>query len=1055
MLRARFLMLMVLTLCAANAASAGTAGERVDLAGTWNFRLDPKNAGIAGRWFNADLPDRISLPGSTDEAGYGTPNTRPANYDHLSRLVEYTGPAWYERSITVPETWRGKRVSLFLERAHWETRAWVDGKPIGMRDSLSVAHVYDLGALEPGPHRLTVRVDNTLKYNMGPDAHSTSEQTQTNWNGIIGRIELMAADPVRVESIQVYPDAAKQTARVALTLGNATGTPATGLVTLAAESEPKGHRVAPVSVPVQVDGETATVEATLPMGNDARLWDEFSPTVYRLIATVSSGPWTSEKSATFGLRDLTVQGNGFAVNGRRIFLRGTLDCCVYPLTGYPPTTRAGWERVFKVVKSYGLNHVRYHSWCPPEEAFDAADRMGILLHVEAPWWAFDVGKDPPRDDFIKAECRRILDTYGNHPSFGFFVLGNELEGDGPWMEDLVAANKARDPRHLYTASTWHPYGDEDQFEVDTVRGLHGPTTNADFRAEAAKRKVPLISHEIGQWSVYPRMAEIPKYKGVLRARNFEKVRDDLKGKGMLDQAAEFTRASGLLSRELYKEEVEVMLRTGHAGFQLLDLHDFPGQGTAVVGMLDAFWESKGLIRPEEWRRFCAPTVPLARLARRTFTTDEPLTASVEVAHYGPRDLQAARASWTLTNERGRVVAKGELPAKDIPTGANTPLGEILVPLSGVSAPVRLKLTVSLPGTDAANDWNVWVYPPAATLAPPDNVMVTRDWPQARSGLAAGRRVLFLPSPSAMKTGLPGSTITVFWSPVWFKSGAGTMGLLVDAKHPALDGFPTDGHQDWQWFDPVTRSQTMVLDGLPGALRPIVQVVDNFTRNQRLGNLFEARVGNGRLLVSSMDLSTDVASRPAAAQLLRSLLDYTASDRFRPTTAVDAAALDTVFWDKVPLDACREDAPDLSGAMLDIRAAVRAPDRGAKWAAGLDEVVAKRAGFGYSVQGSTWKDGAGYTWFDPNALVMTVDLPKGFTGTLHVHLWDYNNLNRMADVDYEGRPLGLLEKYGGDGVWLALPVTAADSADGKIALTVRPRGYNATVARLALVAKTAG
>jgi hypothetical protein len=694
--------------------------------------------------------------------------------------------------------------------------------------------------------------------------------------------------------------------------------------------------------------------------------------------------------------------------------------------------------------------VRYHSWCPPEEAFDVADRMGIILHVEAPWWVFDAGEDPPRDAFLRGEVRRILDTYGNHPSFGFFVLGNELEGDGAWMEDTIHDAKQHDPRHLYTASTWHAYGAEDQFEVDTVRGLHGPTTNADFRVEAAARPVPLISHEIGQWSVYPRLKEIPKYTGVLRARNFEKIRDDLAGKHMLAQADDFTRASGLLAAELYKEEIEAMLRTGHAGFQMLDLHDFPGQGTAVVGMLDAFWESKGLVTPEAWRRFCGPTVPLARMDRRSWTTADTLQASVEVAHYGASDMPAARTTWTLADDAGRVLATGDLPTRDIPTGAVTPTGDISIPLAGVPAPARVHLTVSTNG--AANDWSLWVYPPPSVPTPPAGVTVSRRWDDAtRAALARGESVLLLPGPATLRAGLPGSFTTVFWSPVWFKSGALTMGLLCDPAHPALAGFPTEGHTDWQWYDLVTHSQTMILNALPENLQPIVQVVDNFTRNDRLGDIFEAKVGPGRLLVCSLDLSSDLAHRPAAAQMLRSLYAYTASAAFQPKVSLSAAALDGLFWSRPPIDRYREQPPALSAAVLNVRAAESAPAKSAAWVKASDTVTRQGAGFEYSVNGSTWRDATGAVWYDPADLRLTVRCPEGFAGVLHVLLQDFNSQNRMADVVFEGRPLGLVDKYDGPGVWLGIPVTAADSADGRLEVSIRPRGQNAAVAALALVA----
>jgi hypothetical protein len=903
------------------------------LAGTWQFQLDPKDRGRQEKWFQQELPERCKLPGSTDENGFGTRNLRKPNYDYLSRIVEYVGPAWYQREVEVPAAWQGQRITLFLERCHWETRVWVDGHPEGMEDSLCVPHVYKnlfppgtVGAwLAPGKHRLTIRVDNSLKYDMGGAAHSTSEQTQTNWNGIVGRIELQVGSPVWIDDFQVYPDVDKHVARVRLTIANAVGPalpadktpgketagesgptsspssapekPIAGTVQLVVTKEAGGGPLAAGKAEFSLTEARKQVEVELPFSGEMPLWDEFSPALCRLDislqATAGDRTVADRHTTTFGMRRLGVAENKqFTLNGRRIHLRGTLECCIFPLTGYPPTDVESWLRILRIAKSYGLNHLRFHSWCPPEAAFVAADQMGFLFHVEAPQWVGNAGQVPDRDRFIEEEVRRILDTYGNHPSFGLFCLGNELSGDTSFLQKVLKDCKHRDSRHLYTPSTAWSFGPEDEYRVMVVRGLRGPGTDHDFRAEIAKQKVPVVSHEIGQWTVYPNLEEIKKYTGVLRPRNFELVRDDLARRGMIGQAADFTRATGLLMVLLYKEEIEVLLRTpNHAGFQLLDLHDFPGQGTALVGTLDPFWDSKGLITPEGFRRFCGPTVPLLRMKKRTYTTDEVFAAEAEIAHFGPAAIAGAAPVWTVKDQEGRQVAGGRWAPRDISTGALSPLGKIEMPLGRIAAPTKLTVTVAIQGTDFGNDWDIWVYPANTDPAVGKDVLVARSWNEETiAALASGRKVLLLVPRARLAKSIPGSFTPVFWSPIWFRNGAGTMSILCDPKHPALAQFPTEMHTNWQWYDLLQRSCSMILDDAPAGFRPIVQVIDNFSRNHRLGNLFEARVGEGRLVVSSIDLWSDLEKRPAARQLLHSILAYMDSDAFRPKQALSGDTL---------------------------------------------------------------------------------------------------------------------------------------------------------------------
>ena len=542
--------------------------------------------------------------------------------------------------------------------------------------------------------------------------------------------------------------------------------------------------------------------------------------------------------------------------------------------------------------------MRFHSWCPPEAAFEAADREGFLLHVEAPQWVSDAGRNPPRDAFIHDEVERILDTYGNHPSFGMLCMGNELQGDTEYLQGLVRFGQGHDPRHLYTPSTAWSQGAADDYRVVVVRGLHGPTTDTDFAQEIAAQPVPTISHEVGQWSVFPNMAEIPEYNGVTRPRNFELIEGDLEQKGLSDQAPMFTQASGELSALLYKEEMEVLLRTpGHSGFQLLDLHDFPGQGTALVGILDAFWDSKGLVDPADHRHYCGPVVPLLRLPKRTYTTAETLTAVAEVAHFGPAEI-SDRPRWKLTGPGGVVEAAGEWPRAVYEPGDLYRIGSLSCSFSKIPTASKLNLTVSVGAY--SNTWDLWVYPAGPKPVPPSGVTVSRSLTETLAALKAGGKVLLLADRGSLEKSVAGSFAPVFWSPVWFSGqGAATMGILCDPQHPALAEYPTEYHTNWQWYDLLQRSRSMILDGTPRGFRPIVQVIDNFTRNQKLGCLIEAGVGAGKLVVCSMNLWDDLEHRPAARQMLASLFAYMASPKFDPKGTLTESELRTFLRESTP------------------------------------------------------------------------------------------------------------------------------------------------------------
>jgi len=895
----------VVTIILVFAFNAFAAGDRnMSLKGNWSFQLDPKGVGENEQWYDRVLPETVRLPGSTDENRLGNLHIGNDKYNYLSRVYRYEGKAWYQKEVKIPRTWADKRIILFLERCHWQTQVWVDGHLMGNRDSLCVPHEYDLTTkLTPGEHKITICVDNTPKHHLGDFASSISENTQTNWNGIIGRIELRVSDKVWIDDDKIFPDIQKKEAEIRLAIGNATGKTVNGKLKIEALCS-KGKDVPKQEFGFTAESGKGNLTVRLAMGKDVQLWDEFSPTLYQLkIALEAEGisdGYSDQYETAFGMRNFSVKDKKFILNGKNIFFRGTLECCIFPLTGYPPMDEKSWLGIYEICKSYGLNHMRFHSWCPPEAAFSAADKAGIFIQAEAP--RANVGNDAARDKFIEEEMLRILDTYGNHPSFCLMCMGNELGGDFAVIESLVKQARKIDSRRLYSCSTASILMPADEYYVTNVtqygptRGIRGPFTDWNYQESVENMKVPVVVHEVGQHSVYPCMKEIKKYTGVLRARNFEIIRDDLKRKNLLDLADEFTMLTGKHSALLYKEEIEGMLRTpGFAGLQLLDLHDYSGTGTALIGLLDVFWDSKGVITPKEFRQFCGQTVPLLRIKKRVFTSDETFTADAEIAHYGPTKIADAEPAWKITDDRGNKVASGTFEELSIATGKLTSLGKVDADLSKVTKASKLTITLFVEGTEICNSCFFWVYPAKQAVVVPDDLFVSTVFDaETISALSSGKKVLLLAGSDILKNSVPGRFLPPFWSPVWFPNENVNMSILCDPKHPIFSEFPTDPHTNWQWYDLLENSNSIILDEMPGDFRPVVQLIDNFTRNHKLGNIIEAKAGDGKLLICSIDIEKNLDKRPVARQLKYSLLKYMQSVHFNPKDRLDIKTLKTIF-----------------------------------------------------------------------------------------------------------------------------------------------------------------
>ncbi|MBO5594393.1 MAG: beta-glycosidase [Prevotella sp.] len=846
------MLLLMTVLCLS--VQAEDQSKRIDLSGTWQFALDRQGTIKAGDI----LTETIQLPGTTDTNKKGDFTAKSEETTHLTRPWSYKGKAWYQREVEIPANWKGKSVYLFLERTK-PSEVYIDGQLVGTSNDISTPQVFNLPkGLKPGKHQLTIMVDNAsgVPEQLYASSHAYTEDTQTNWNGIIGRIELFTGD-------------------------------------YSAKSGPAN------------------------------------------ISSVNCKPSTVNPI----FKDFHIEGQHFYANGHRIFLRGKHDACVWPLTGHVAMDVESWKDYLGTCDAYGLNHVRFHSWCPPEAAFVAADELGIILQPELPFWGDFNDKDTLLMNFLHKEGENILRTYGHHPSFRMFALGNELWGSIDKMAEFIEDFRKIAPDKVYTFGSnyylgyqgvkkgmdyfttcrvggegWGNYNTHTRGSFSFADAADGgminhfyPNTMMNFEegcklafpeGSAWTKAVPVISHETAQFQTYPDYDEIKKYTGTLYPYNMEVFRSRLEKAGMLDQAKDFHQASGLWSLQLYKQDIEMDLRTKNmAGFQLLDLQDYPGQGSAYIGILDAFMDPKGLCTEREWRQWCAPVVPLLVADKFCFTIEDGIHAWIQVANYSGQSLNGKTLRWELVQSESPLrVASGEMKLPS--TEGLFTAGELNISLSKLDKPTQLQLCLSIDETEYFgvpyhNTYDLWAYPAWSDLSKLESkVTVTNELDAlAISQLEKGKSVLLMPEASDLCVG--GLFQTDYWNYRMFKTIAennkksvspGTLGILTDPKHPIFKGFPTQMHTNWQWFPIIKASHPFMLDNTGKDYRPIVQVIDNIERNHKLGLIFEFAVGNGKLLVCMADLES-ATSYPEGRAFYRSVLEYMVSDDFAPKTRI--------------------------------------------------------------------------------------------------------------------------------------------------------------------------
>lgn len=882
---------------------------KIDLSGQWRVKLDAEKQETMPQAY----PETMMLPGTTSAAGLGMPN--PAKETGcLTDAYRFEGAVWFMRTFTAGD-WTGEQTMLTLERTR-KTTVYLDGRPIGHQESLCTPHRYFLPPVHAGEHTLVIRVDNTDYPTRG--GHLTSPDTQSNWNGITGEISLTVAHTLLTD-LTVRPDLRRGCLRVH---GHIIGAP---------------DGVAGIVLPGQMEHllpyRRGVLDGECPLKGNEAFWDEAHPEIHTISIDLDGDVYET----TFGLRDVRTLGRRLLINGRETFLRGKVDNLLYPKTGYAPTDVASWMTILGIAKEYGINHYRYHTACPPDAAFTAADLLGVYMAPELPFWGTvaeegEEGYDERERDFLFQEGFRILREYGHHPSFLWLSLGNELWGSKDVLNRMIRAYREADDTKLYSSGANNYQFVPDVLDEENVfvgvrlgrerliRGSYAmcdapqgivqttaPESVSNYDAsivpetlgqsgEAGKVQiqygtgvkevdaqsadalipdVPVISHEVGQYAFYPDFSEIPHYTGPLKPRNIEAMRENLERAGLYGEHEAFFRHTGHLAVECYKREIETLLRSREvSGFQLLDLQDYTGQGTALVGVLNAMMENKGLISAEKWREFCAGTVVLGEFASFTGMMGEDIRFDVQISECDPEKQHTCIRCTLMDGER-------ELYACDVTPGARqgrlTDAVSVTFPAECYRDAMQERitgLTVVLTLEDGTrNHYPIWLIPQV-------DIRITREGIEKD-----GRMVAFVSAeekadgativvPSA-EGQLPAEYCTDFWCYPMFRSisesmgkpvPVGTMGLSIDTASPLLKRFAQEDYTTPAWYAIL---QTAHVQRLPADIHPAVQMIDNTERCARLGILYQ-QDGVWHLTARLWEKPNDPAVRALAWSLWEAL-----------------------------------------------------------------------------------------------------------------------------------------------------------------------------------------
>jgi beta-galactosidase len=920
-----------------------TCRQTISLNGEWLFALNPENNYLPQDMNDSERSDMIVIPGSWEEQGFGEPSKHhPIGTWKKDR--EYVGAAWYSKDIFIPEEMSNQVFQLYISGVRWMTKLYINNQLVGEDESLLTDHVYEVtDVIKFGEqNKVVIYVNNEMKYPL-QESHIHSYHTATNWGGITGGVRLEAVPRTHIEKIRYSTKIDEraidfelnykldaQVSHLSLDIYDQNG-------------------ILKQTCKELIDHKSNRMKVLVPFWEDLTLWDDHQPNLYKVKASILDSETTIDQyELSLGIRTIKTEGKNILINDVPKFFRGYVDCCIFPQTGYPSWDKEHYRKQFITVKEYGFNHIRLHGWTPPKPFWEAADEEGMFVQTELPHWSFfykNRDEEPNQEvhEFLTQELKRVIAELNEHPSFIFLSLGNELishEGHEA-LNKLVNLCRRLDPTRLYTDNTGFghlPAHDrEGDYYIPTLNHhppittdyAGTPNTFEDYQMITSQSSKPIIGHEHGQFTMYVRPQEEEKYKGVLHPHWLKTTMETLKSKQLLNRVDDYIEASGKLQARAYKENIERARRTdGLAGVQLLDIRDFPGQGHATTGVLDAFWDSKGTISPEEFRSFNDEVVLLMRSFTRTLYAGEKLQVTIDVSNFSTTVFSNDTLTWKLLGDQ-TVYYTGSMTISEAASGKVSTLGVIELPTpTGKSQTLTLKVQLTNGDQVIKNEWEFWTY-----QRPILHKKVSRIWsdiPELRSSIfganyngkigmegfsykeAKGIELAISDhlSPEFLQFLLDGGKawimaregnqfdevktryLPIFWNYIWFPSQVGTtMGMIIH-DHPSLKEYPHDGHSNWNWFHLVDRACAINLDTVP-QINPIVEVIDNHNRGKHLTYCFETKIGEGSLFFTSFNLLQQL-KRPEVETLLHQNILYLMSDEFSPASKLSVGELLGLF-----------------------------------------------------------------------------------------------------------------------------------------------------------------
>lgn len=897
--------------------------ESQSLSGDWDmaYRREP--------WRSADEPSFVGRSVSNAVPGFwedmvpalrraGIHDEFAVNPEHEEQNFPMTG---WAKDTTLPNIsgcfmyrrtfvpLRAGPAVLAFDCVRNRVSAWINGKFVASREGFSTPFELSVpeGALKPGENEIVLAVSNlpNTGYNGRDVSGMTTRSVFGSTGGIDGGLELR------------YPSSG---------LGDVCVTTAPDLKTLAIRIRGDGRYRYAIhdGNRIMATGEAAG-DVTLPTDGFS-FWSPESPKLYRL--EISAGGCTH--SQLFGIRRLSAAGEKLFLNGRPVYLRGVTEHGYFPRTVHVPRDAGYWRMVARKRKELGFNFVRFHTFVPPESFFDAADELGMLVHVETP-------------NFVPAgEYASVVAFARRHPSAVIYCTGNEtriddraegyleeiaalvhretdalfspvsalrgveyfiVEGKDPYVCEPIPHNRERMERLARYSDVFTSY----QLGAASYSSLNkGSPAQLDEWGGAYCGK-PRLSHEMcidSSYVDFSTEALYPPGSPILAAGVFSRLREYLASRGVLEKSDLYFRNSCEWMRRIRKftfEKVRAADRV--AGFDFLgDINTHWHTFGYSVGMMDEFYRLKPGETVENVRRYNSAAVVLCDLGSDfNVTAGSGKRVKFSISNYaGDAKDAALRVSLAACPDE---VWMREAACPDAPCGSVTKLGEFDVAIPAADKPVKYLLRASFSGgaVRAENEWEIYAFPPPSEIRPDGGVRVVKDISEEEllRAMSDGERVLLLGAgpfkslPTTFRIGMAGRT-------------SGNYATVITG-HPALRGFPHEGYCGWQFRRLMEGGRAVQLEaGVP--FDPVIDVASSVKCVIRQSMLFEYRIGEGRLLCCPMNFG---GGDPAAEWLRTRLAEYVASDEFRPKASLTPEQLVAVV--SAPLVCAEENSNEARNA----------------------------------------------------------------------------------------------------------------------------------------------